>query len=122
MKAWLITWEWSGNHAKREDKIVAVLNSRLAISRVAELVEFLYLTECYTLSEKMAVAHRKRQNPYPAQHERGAKSGPLIVCGHNPHLVARWVDELRVERDDNGRDIAVKWTTRDGIHHTLALR
>jgi len=122
MKAWLITWEWSGNHAKRDDKIVAVLNSRLSMSRVAELVEFLYLAEYYTLSEKMAVAHRRRENPYPAQYERQANSGPLIICGHNPHLVAHWVDDLMVERDDKGRDKVVKWTTRDGMHHSLALR
>jgi len=112
----------SGDHTKRDDKIIAVLNSRLSISRVAELVEFLYLTEYYSVSEKMAVAHRKSENPYPAQHAPRAETGPLIVCGHNPRLIARWVDELRVERDDNGRDIAVEWKTRDRRHHTLPLR
>jgi hypothetical protein len=121
MKAWLVTWEWSGDHAERDDKIAAVLNSRLSSSRVEELVEFLYLNECYSVSEKMAVAQRKRDNPYPAQNDR-TKSGPLITCGHNPHLEARLVNDLTIESDANGFDKAVEWKTRGGRRQRIELR
>jgi hypothetical protein len=30
MKAWLVTWEWAGDHARREDKVAAIFNSRRA--------------------------------------------------------------------------------------------
>ena len=111
MKAWLVTWEWMSDHAERDDKIAAVLNSRLSTPRVKELVEFLYLTECYPVSEQMAFAQRRRDNPYPARYEE-TKSGSLISCGHNPYLRARLVDDLTVESDAYGFDTAVKWKTR----------
>jgi hypothetical protein len=109
MKAWLVTWEWMGEHAKRGDKIAAILNSRLSVPRVKELVEFLYLTEYYTLSEKMAVAQRRKDNPHQAHAER-----LLISCGHNPHLVARLVEDLTVEYGPGGKDKAVAWKERSG--------
>jgi hypothetical protein len=120
MKAWLVTWEWMGDHAKRNDKIAAVLNSRLSASKVSELVEFLYLTEYYTVSEKMAIAQRKRDNPYPARVK--TVGGALVGCGHNPFLVARLVDDLTVESDALGRDMAVKWKTRNGRTERVALQ
>jgi hypothetical protein len=113
MKAWLVTWEWIGEHAKRDGKVAAVLNSRLSQSKVKKLVEFLYLTEYYTVSEKMAVAQRKKDNPYPARAET-TRNGPLIDCGHNPHLLARLVDGLTVESAPSGRDIAVSWKEHSG--------
>jgi len=119
MKAWLVTWEWIGDHAKRGDKIAAILNSRLSASRVSELVEFLYLTEHYTLSEKMAIAQRRSDNPYPARVK--TVGGGLVDCGHNPHLMARLVDDLTVESDAMGKDVAVKWKTRSGRIQSVAL-
>jgi rRNA maturation protein Nop10 len=66
IKAWLVTWEWSGKHAKRDCKVAAVFNPRFSAERVREYVEFLYLTECYTLSERVDCAGDKTSNPYPA--------------------------------------------------------
>jgi hypothetical protein len=116
MKAWLVTWEWMGNHAKREDKIAALLNSRLSESRVKELVEFLYLNDCYAVSEKMAIAQRRRDNPYPAKAERGC-----IHCGHHPFLQARLVDDLTVECDEHGFDTAVAWKERNGKMERISI-
>jgi len=48
IKAWLVTWEWSGEHAKRDDKVAAIFNPRLGIERIREYVEFIYATENYT--------------------------------------------------------------------------
>jgi hypothetical protein len=42
-RAWLVTWEWAGDHAKRTDKVVAIFGPRLGGERVRELVEFLYV-------------------------------------------------------------------------------
>jgi hypothetical protein len=95
MKAWLVTWEWTSENAKRNDKIAAVLNSRLSSSKVKELIEFIYLSDSYSVSERMAIAQRKKDNPYRAKVERGH-----ITCGHHPFLEGRLVDGLRVECDD----------------------
>ena len=111
MKAWLVTWEWCGEHAKRDDKIAAIFNPRFGGVRVRELVEFLYANE-YTLSERMDLA-RGRPNPYPA------KFGTLddvpwdgeIICGHNPYLRGRLVEDLTVQRDANGKETA-NWKER----------
>jgi len=65
MKAWLVTWEWCGEHAKRDDKIAGIFNPRFGGVRVRELVEIRYANE-YTLSERMDLA-RGRPNPYPAK-------------------------------------------------------
>jgi hypothetical protein len=120
MKAWLVTWEWMGEHAKRNDKIAAILNCRLSVPRVKELVEFLYLTEYYTLSEKMAVAQRRKDNPYPARAETAARR-PLISCGHNPHLLARLVEDLTVEYSPAGKDKTIAWKEPSGRFQRVVL-
>lgn len=53
MKAWLVTWEWAGDHAKRDDKVAAIFDPRLSGEHVREFVEFLYFTENSTLRERM---------------------------------------------------------------------
>ena len=53
VQAWLVTWEWAGEHAKRDDKIVAVFNPHLGGVRVRELVEFLYMTHSYSTGERI---------------------------------------------------------------------
>jgi hypothetical protein len=78
-----------------------------------ELVEFLYIQDTASLSEKQSWATNKDRNPYPA------KFGALnavpwqgeIYCGHNPWLFARLVDDLTVEVDESGNEQAT-WTER----------
>jgi hypothetical protein len=114
MKAWLVTWEWVGDHAKRDDKVAAIFDPRLGGARVREFVEFLYLTGYYTLSERIACAQHRAQNPYPAQFGQTLEGDPWegeIYCGHNPYLRARLVDDLTVERDADGNERAV-WKER----------
>ena len=113
MKAWLVTWEWMGEHAKRRNKIAAVLNPHFSGQHVRELVQFLYTTESYTVSEQMAFAKDPTQNPYPAQFAQieGHPWAAQIHCGHNPFLFARLVDELTVERGADGKENGV-WKER----------
>lgn len=118
-----MTWEWTSDHAKRDDKVAAVLNSRLSQSRVKDLVQFLYLTEYYTVSEKIAVAVRKKYNPPCTVEEIGTRHEPVISCGHHPFLLARLVNDLTVESDPNGGDMAVTWKARpSGRHKSIKLR
>jgi hypothetical protein len=116
--AWLITWEWIGNHAEVENKVAAVLRWRLHPKIVREIVEALYANR-YSLSERLAVAeHNGRNNPYPARYGdiNGAPWEARIYCGHNPHLYARLVDNLRVEIDENGEE-KLNWKERPIPEH-----
>lgn len=60
MGHWLITWEWSGDHAKVKNKIAAIINYRASHKKIAELVEFIYATKSYTLSERLNFVKDKR--------------------------------------------------------------
>ena len=114
VKAWLVTWEWSGNHAKRDEKVAAIFDSRLSPERVRSFVEVLYAHEMYTLSERVAwFVGNKKRNPYPAEFVRleGVPWEGEINCGHNPHLRARLVDDLTVERGQDGKETAT-WKDR----------
>jgi hypothetical protein len=113
MKAWLVTWEWIGDHAKRDEKVAAVFNPRFSGERVRELVEALYVAENSSLREKLTWAKDRTSNPYPAEFERinGVRWEGRIHCGHNPNLYARLVDDLTVEVDKDGIDKAT-WKER----------
>jgi hypothetical protein len=101
VRAWLVTWEWCGDHAKRDDRVAAIYDSRLSPERVRGLVEMLYAQEEYTLSDRIAFCvGNRRKNPYPAVFlkVKGVPWVGEIHCGPNPYLRARLVDDLMVER------------------------
>jgi hypothetical protein len=110
---WLITWEWCGEHAKRDDKVAAVLNSRLSPEQVCRFVEFIYTSAYNSLSERLSYATRRAQNPYPALFGalgRVPWEGQ-ITCGHNPWLFARRVDNFSV-RQNGEREEQAEWEER----------
>jgi hypothetical protein len=107
MKAWLVTWEWVGDHAKRDEKIAAIFNPRFSAQHVRELVEFIYLSSEYSLSERMDCARNRSHNRYPARFGQTPEGVPWwgeIDCGHNPFLWARMVDDFMVETDEDGKE------------------
>lgn len=112
-KAWLVTWEWSGEHAKPAEKVVAIFNPRLGAERVRELVELLYIQSGASLDEKLSWAVDRNRNPYPAKFGslQGAPWQGEIECGHNPWLFARLVDDLWVETGEDGIQEA-HWSER----------
>ena len=112
VKAWLITWEWSGHHAEQQDKVVEILDPRISPERVREIVELIYHREA-SLNEKVSWRLRKREQVYPAEFTRieGVKWTGEIICGHNPWLRARLVDNLVIETDTQGKEIA-SWKDR----------
>jgi hypothetical protein len=110
--AWLVTWEWSGDHAAVKDKVAEILNPRTSPERVRQIVELLYHREA-SLSEKVTWRLLKRNQPYTADFEfiGGVTWKGQIVCGHNPWLLARLVDDLTIETDAEGQEYAT-WRDR----------
>jgi hypothetical protein len=104
---WLVTWEWAGEHARRDDKVAAIFNPRYSSERVRDFIERLYSSD-YSLSEKLAYALEPRKNPYLAIF--GALNGHTwtgeIICGHNPFLKGRLVDDFLIERQSDGKEVA----------------
>lgn len=109
-KAWLVTWEWCGDHARREPRVVALFRPQLSGGRIREMVEFLYSQSEYSLRERFCWTFNPKANPYPAQFGSTIAGGTWegeIICGHNPHLRARLVDDLTIE------DNHAVWTERE---------
>jgi hypothetical protein len=120
-KAWLVTWEWSGDHAKPKDKIVEILDPRIPPERVRQIVELLYHREA-SLREKVAWRLRKRRQPYAAEFTvlEGVQWTGEITCGHNPWLRARLVDNLIIETAEGGKETA-SWDDRYSPHEMRKL-
>ena len=102
MRAWLVTWEGSGNHEELEKPVVVILSWRYSPERVRKLVEQMYINHTATIGKQLAFAKNKKRNPYPAYYDtyRGANVTWQIFCGHNPWLHARLVEELHLEGND----------------------
>jgi len=109
-----VTWEWVGDHAKPERKIAAILNPHWSPDRVREYVEFIYANSHYSISEQIAYAKNRSFNPYPAEFmpvRGGVQWQGQIICGHNPWLFARLVDNLVATGESDDEDKVV-WTER----------
>ncbi len=113
LSAWLVTWEWSGKHAEEPNKIADILSPRIPPKHVREIVELLYESGKASLSEKVAWRLRKITKPYPAEFTtlEGVKWEGEIICGHNPWLRARLVDNLIISTDATGKE-AASWKDR----------
>lgn len=104
IRAWLVTWEWAGEHARKDQVVQAVLPWQSGAQKIRWFVEHLYANHGYEPAE-MVQAVALKHNPYRA--EFLAIANPLgdgyipyegeILCGHNPWLRARIVTGLRVD-------------------------
>ena len=99
MPAWLVTWEAPTASRRPPKRVAAVLDSRTPSEHVRRIMEALYAYHTY--SEAELVAARER-NPNPSA---WAHVGGVIMCGQDPFLTARLVDDLGT--DTNG---VVTWT------------
>jgi len=97
--AWVITWDWIGDHAATKEPFVAVLSWRKSSQQVFAFVEQLYAQSILTPEEQIAVARDPKSNPYPAQWAslRGVRHEGRIICGGNPWLFARLVKNVRYD-------------------------
>ena len=110
--AWVVRWEWAGDHAKVDQPVAAILSPQLGPETVRRLVEVLYAADQYSPVEMLEASRPGGHNPYraafgtcPAIQEDGTTSYPAwqgeVICGHNPHLVARKA-RVQVPADANG--------------------
>ena len=111
--AWLVTWESAGDYARREDKIAAILGRRLTPEKIKEIVEIIYANKSYSHSEWIAFAKDKKLSPCNATFDDidGRPWQGRILCGHNPWLEARLVDNLLVIKDSDGVE-KLSWDER----------
>jgi hypothetical protein len=105
MKAWLITWEWSGEAAAVADKVIGILNSRWPTERVSRIIEFLYNHCTSTVNEMAIYARSPNKNPYRAKRDFNSQ----ITCGHHPWLWARLVDNLEVTVNTQTNIETISW-------------
>ena len=103
-KAWLLTWDWLGEHAAVEDCIAAILRPRLSWHVVGEIVVYLYAIHSYSPTELAAWSKWPKENPYKAQWENGH-----CYCGHNPCLNANYVHDLIVTKDSETGLETISW-------------
>jgi hypothetical protein len=105
-RAWILTWEWSGDHAAVDDPIVTVVSWRWSAERVRDFVEQLYAISKYNWAERFNIARSARRNPYRAEFGKhgNATYSERISCGHNPWLSARMVADVQVVRETDGSE------------------
>ncbi len=108
--AWLVTWNSVGEDNSPQS-IAAVLNPHWSARRVRDLVEVIFVNSSYSLSERIGYAKNRSFNPYPAQFSgfNGVLWEGQIMCGANPWLFARLVDNLIVDPDNENK---VTWRER----------
>jgi hypothetical protein len=119
--AWLITWDWNGDHAKVDDFFVAILDYRYPAKTIKRFVELIYTNRKFALHEQLAYAKRRSANSYPAEfgfiEVRASKDSGLpdkvtwtgkIVCGGNPWLFARMVRDIVAYVDKDGREHLIR--------------
>ena len=113
MKAWLVTWDWCGDHAAVGDQLVAILNAKRSQSSVAKYVELLHLLATSPAFEVAQCADGRGKQPHQqatmVQVINGVPHGGRITCGHNPWMVARLVSNLVVEPDSDAGIETVRW-------------
>ena len=103
--AWLLTWEWQGDHAAVEDRVAAILRPGLSERIVGEIVECLYAIHELTPGEMAGYCRTPKQNPHKAQWHNGH-----CFCGENPSLHANQVSGLVIEKDPETELETISWT------------
>lgn len=112
MNAWLITWEYLGEHAASHQRFIAILSSRKHCSTVAEFVEFHYGINNLNATEMSYYANRRRELPFIIKNSAIINDVPhadRITCGDNPHIYARKVSELTISRNNENNSETVRW-------------
>lgn len=103
-KAWLITWEWIGDHAAVEDRIAGILRPRLSRDVVKEIIESIYAVHEGYVGELAYWSRRPQEKPYKAEWDQNH-----CYCGGNPSLHANYVHHLKVEEDPTSGLETISW-------------
>jgi hypothetical protein len=122
-RAWVITQEGT----RQSTEVVGILSARKSGKTVKEYVEWLHALLNYAPSEHLNFAkYRNPTNLYEAEFTRtntGAKVENVMMCGHNPFLVARLAKDIELIDPDGDQPI-LKWTNPDRLvcdEHTLHI-
>jgi len=110
--AWVMRWDWVGEHAAVEQRVAAVLPPQWGHETVKRVVEVVYAASAYVPAEMPEAARRGGHNPYPAKYGRipGIREDGVresveyqgeVTCGHNPFLIARKA-KVRLDPKDPG--------------------
>ncbi len=103
-KAWLLTWEWTGEHAAVEDYIAGILRPRFSREKVGDIVESMYAIHTSSVSDLAHYSKRPKENPYKSQWANNH-----CYCGHNPSLHAHYVHKLKIIEDPDSGLETIEW-------------
>ena len=97
MKAWIVRWEWMGEHASHDNPLIAVLSARCGVDDIKKFIERHYLVATATVGEQIEYAsYRNPRKPaYPAE----VSAGGVIHCGHSPFIVGRRGEDVHLAED-----------------------
>ncbi len=101
MKAWLATWEGTEEDGS---KVAFILPPRWSADRIKEYTTWFYVLHGSNLVDQYSFAKHPKQTPYPAEYAGHPQLPQVkwqgrIVCGHNPYLKVRKVNDLEVIND-----------------------
>ena len=113
MKAWIIRWDWAGNHASRDNALIAILSARCHVDDVRKFIERYYLATTAGVREQLEYARYRnpRELAYPAE----TSAGGLIHCGDNPFIVGRRAEDIHLAEDGH-----LVWV-EDGHRRRIAI-
>jgi len=97
----------------------------MAPSRIREFVELFYLNVYYGIGERVYYGLHRKKNPFKAKfiHNEGTPWPiPVVHCGDNPWLIARLVEDLTVERHEDGTETATWKDQRTQRRYTFRTR
>ena len=112
MKAWVVRWEWIGDHAAHPNPFIAVLSARCGSESVRKFVERFHITATASVNEQIEYA--RYTNPRPPAYRADVSAKGIIHCGHNPFIVARRAADVRLtdlnvlQWIENGRQRSLK--------------
>ncbi len=116
-KAWLVRWRAMPGQPAFDapiDEPIAILSSRWSPERVMEHMERLYFERAASKDELLSWRDSSKA-PYRPTIATGTHGIPIpigLVCGHNPVLSARLVDELTSTSEDS-----LRWRERFPPHY-----
>ena len=106
MNAWLLTWEGTSGAAIRpEEKIIAILSSRL--STPVGLVQAIYHRSFDTAYDMSRTANKRKERAQ--RFESLQNTSFRYFYGANPCIFARKVTDLSVQKDEVRRYEIIQW-------------
>jgi len=109
--AWVIEWEWEGDHRALNDSPVYILPWRWSEDRVLSFLRAIY----YNNSELFEADYGLHELSHPKRYERlEIFEARRIFFGHNPYLVCAYAKDFSCTMDDDGKTEILSWTRPSG--------